>query len=165
MTGWTLRMRRWGHHMRGLREVSHSGVWDRKIHAWAEKFCLRVLQLGWQSSCGDNELRESCMYVCIWPFQQYSPRYPITLAVYWSDISGNFHWCGTGAPAVKTEQQGGFGWGEMSRGEREREREWELDVAYQTWQDLAALWLMGENTDKFSLFLSVSVSVPYCFRR
>lgn len=24
-----------------------------------------------------------------------------------------------------------------------------LDVAYQTWLDVAALWLMGENIDKF----------------
>lgn len=67
-----------------------------------------------------------------------------------SDISGNFHWCGTGAPAVKTEQQGGVGWGEMSSREKESGA---LDVAYQTWQDLAALWFVGDSTDKLSLSL------------
>lgn len=59
------------------------------------------------------------------------------------------------------EQQGGVGWGEMSSREKAREA---LDVAYQTWQDLAALWLVGESADKFSLLLSFSVSVPYCFQ-
>lgn len=97
--------------------------------------------------------------LCVWPLQQHSPHHTITQAVDWSDISGNFHWCGTGAPAVKTEQRGGVGWGEMSRKERVA-----LDVAYQTWQDLAALWLMGGNIDKFFLFLSFSVSVRYCFQ-
>lgn len=36
----------------------------------------------------------------------------------------------------------------------------ELDVAYQTWQDFAALWLMGENADTFlSSLLSPSLCV------
>lgn len=35
-----------------------------------------------------------------------------------------------------------------------------MDVAYQTWQDFAALWLMGENADTFlSSFLSPSLCV------
>lgn len=69
----------------------------------------------------NNGLRETCVYVCVRrPSQRHSPRHPITQAVYWSDISGNFHWCGTGAPAVKPEQRGGAGWGEMSIRERER---------------------------------------------
>lgn len=46
--------------------------------------------------------------------------------------------------------------GEMSSMEKERGA---LDVAYQTWQDLAALWCVGESTDKLcpSSFLSLSL--------
>lgn len=49
----------------------------------------------------------------------------------------------------------------MSSREKAREA---LDVAYQAWQDLAALWFVGESADKFSPLLSFSVSVSYCFQ-
>lgn len=57
---------------------------------------------------------------------------------------------GVGAPAVKMEQQGGSGWGETSRRERERV----LDVPYQTWRDLQlyGLWRRTLISSPFAFF-------------
>lgn len=69
----------------------------------------------------------------------------------------------TGAPAVETEQMGGAGWGEMSRArEADSDERWVLLIRPgEIWQ---LYGLREENIDKFPLFLSLSVSVRYCFR-
>lgn len=130
------------------------GFWDRWLHAWPDKFCLPVVKLGWQPSCGDQGQWQSC--VCPWTV--FAAPHP-TLSNHSgkSDTSGNLHWCRAGAPAVRKEQQGGVGWGKMSSRENGA-----VDGAYQAQQDLAALWFVGESIDKVSIFLSDSV--PYCFQ-
>lgn len=58
------------------------------------------------------------------------------------DISGNFHRRRTGGPQLpRWSRREGSGSAGMSSGEKAA-----LEVAYQTWQDLAAVWFVGRAT-------------------
>lgn len=103
---------------------------------------------------GDNGLRENCISVygfCSNTVQSLRPSTEVTVQEISTDVGlGPQLSCG----------RGGEGLGGAKRvGESERAL---LDVAYQTWQEFVALWLMGESTDPFSV-LSSSISVGYCF--
>lgn len=97
--------------MKGLREASHSGLLRHKRYTHGQtNFAFHRWSWGDSHRVGtrDHGLRENCVYVCVQPLQQYSPRYPITQAgVTFQEISTDV---GLGPQLSRRSSREGLGW-------------------------------------------------------